>query len=143
MAWTDKARQAAAAARKRNAKFGNRGYGVSGAKLAPKRLGTVVDTGRVSKKAYNREHAIGAKLRRIQSRAMFQELRGKLISAVGRNAQVKHWERKESKAVAIRRKLNSWGSPNTYALPKGTPMNARRSVRNGATQSRVSRRYSK
>ena len=136
MAWSDKARAAAAAARKKNAKYGRRGYGVSGAKMTPKTVGTVVGISRKLKAANNRRSATEDRLHAAGMKQYFSKARG-----VGAGKQVPRLERKLSQAKANTARLGGWGSPHTYTLPKGTPMRARYGVNNGNKQNAVGMKY--
>ena len=149
MAWSQKAREAAAAARRKRAANNTggfsserRGFGVPGAKLAPKRLGTLVDSGRVSKKASSRQTKVEHTLNKTQSHAMFLNRKGKTLSALGRSSQAPRLERKLASAVTNRQKIGAWKSPHTYSLPKGTPVSRRLGVHNGNSQYVVSKMYS-
>ncbi len=119
MAWSDKARAAAAAARKRGGKFGPRGYGVSGAKLAPKGIGTTVGISRKLKAAYKRRTDTEHRMNVAGMKSYF-----KASAKIGAGSQIPRLERKTEKAKANTMRLGAWGSSHTYSLPKSTPMAA-------------------
>lgn len=136
MAWSDKARAAAAAARKRNAKYGQRGYGVPGAKMTPKTAGTKVGVSRVLSAAYKRSQKTAARENQADRKQFRSGARG-----IGPASQLKRLAAKKYKADMNTTRLGGWGSPHTSTLPKGTPMRARYAVNNGNKQYAVSMKY--